>query len=238
MKAAVLSFQQMVKCLFRDVMLFAVCIAPILMGLFFRFVIPAAEQALTQYFHKTEILGGYYQLIDVFFSLMTPTLFCYVAAMVVLEERDEGTARYLCITPLGRRGYLGSRFGIPCVIGGVVTMSLLLMFHLTQLSRNEILYLGMNGGLQGMMVALCIITFSTNKLEGMAVTKVSSLLAAAVIVPYFVTSKVQYMLVMLPSFWIGKTIKEQNVMYGMVSSLLLIVWNGILYFRYLRQSRN
>lgn len=236
MRAIGKSFHQMIKCLLRDVMLLAVCVAPILMGLFFRLAIPAGERVLTAYLKKGAIIAPYYELFDVFFSVITPTLFCYVAAMVVLEERDEGTAKYLCITPLRRKGYISSRFGIPCLIAMAVTICLLPIFRLTRLPFGVMSYLAVAGGLQGLIVALCIITFSSNKLEGMAVTKLSSLLAVALMVPYFVTSRVQYVLCMLPSLWIGKAVKERNLWYGVLSFVLLGIWTGVLFHRYVRQS--
>ena len=49
--------------------------------------------------------------------MLAPAMFCFAAAMVVLEERDEGAwLPYLCITPLGRNGYLISRLGVPAVL--------------------------------------------------------------------------------------------------------------------------
>ena len=56
-----------------------------------------------------------------------------------------------------------------------MTVILLPVFKLTALSAVEVLLLSGTGALQGIIIALLIVTLSTNKLEGMAVTKMSTL---------------------------------------------------------------
>lgn len=95
MKAIRLSFFQMLAYMQRDMMLFAICLAPILAGLLFRFAIPLLEDALTDCFDISAIIFPYYALLDIFFAMLSPTMFCFVSAMVSLEEADEKTAVYL-----------------------------------------------------------------------------------------------------------------------------------------------
>ena len=56
------------------------------------------------------------------------------------------------------------------------------------------------GALQGIVVALMIVAFAANKLEGMAAAKLSSLLMLGAAAPFF-----------LPSFWMGKAILEERM---------------------------
>ena len=88
---------------------------------------------LCGYFNKKVVLVPYYRLIDIGYSLLAPAMFCFVSAMVVLEERDEGLASYSAITPLGKKGYLLSRLGIPAVCATVLTGLLLLPFSVSRL---------------------------------------------------------------------------------------------------------
>ena len=100
----------------------------------------------TKRLHMPAVLSPYYGLIDVIFAMLSPAMFCFAAAMVVLEETDEKTAAYLFVTPLERRGYLAARLGIPAAV----------------------LLFAAGGTLQGVIAALLILAFSSNKLEGMA----------------------------------------------------------------------
>lgn len=228
MKAIRLSFLQMAAAMRRDMMLFVSCITPIFAGFFFRFGIPLLEAALTDGLHMTAIISPYYMLVDILFAMLSPTMFCFVAAMVSLEERDEKTAVYLCITPLRKTGYIIARFGIPCVIAFLVTVILLPVFRLTALSPFTVFLLAAGGTLQGMIVALLVLTVSSNRLEGMAVTKLSALTVFGAAVPFFVKSNMQYVLSPLPSFWLGKAVLENIPFYMLPAFVLSAVWICLL----------
>lgn len=235
MKAIRLSFFQMLAYMRRDMMLFVVCLAPILIGLLFRFAIPLLEAALTDWFHISTVISPYYALIDIFFAMLSPTMFCFVSAMVSLEETDEKTAAYLFITPLGRKGYLIARFCIPSALSFLVTVILLPVFKLTSLSPVDIVLLAAGGTLQGIIISLLILTFSSNKLEGMAVTKLSALMIFGAAIPFFITHNVQYVISLLPSFWIGKAIFENMLFYMLSAFTLSAMWIYFLLKRYLRK---
>ena len=235
MKAIRLSFFQMAAAMRRDMMLFVSCFTPILAGFFFRFVIPLIEAALTDYFHITAIISPYYKLFDILFAMLSSTMFCFVSAMVSLEEKDEKTAVYLFITPLRKTGYIFARFGVPSAIAFLATIILLPVFKLTPLSSITILLLAAGGTLQGMIVALLVLTISSNKLEGMAVTKLSTLTIFGAVIPFFMKSDIQYVISPLPSFWIGKAILENIQLYMLPAFILSAMWICFLFKRYLRK---
>ncbi len=235
MKAIRLSFLQMLAYMRRDTMLLAACVAPILAGLFFRFIVPLLETALTNWLQSPAIIAPYYELIDVFFAMLSPTMFCFVSAMVALEETDEKTAAYLFITPLGKAGYLTARFGMPSLAAFVVTTVLLPVFRLTPLSMGDIVLLSAGGTLQGLIVALLILTLSSNKLEGMAITKLSTLIIFVAVIPFFVKHNAQYLLSPLPAFWIGKAICDDISFYMLPAFILSVLWIWGLSQRYLRK---
>jgi len=135
---------------------------------------------------------AYDALMDIFFAMLSPAMFCFVSAMVSLEEADEKTAAYLFVTPLGRNGYLAARFCIPSAAAFLITLALLPVFKLTSLSPADILLLAAGGALQGIIISLLILTFSSNKLEGMAVTKLSTLMILGAVIPFFVKHNIQY----------------------------------------------
>ena len=235
MRAIRSSFFQMLAYMRRDMMLFAACLAPILAGLLFQFGIPLLEAALTDWFHISAIISPYYALIDILFAMLIPTMFCFVSAMVSLEEADEKTAVYLFVTPLGRNGYLAARFCVPAVVAFLVTIGLLPIFKLTSLSLVDILLLAAVGALQGIIISLLILTLSSNKLEGMAVTKLSSLMIFGAAVPFFIKHNVQYVISPLPSFWIGKAICENVLLYMLPAFVLSAMWICFLLRLYLRK---
>lgn len=183
---------------------------------------------------RDRLLYPCYALIDIFYAMLSPAMFCIASAMVSLEEADEKTAVYLFATPLGRNGYLAARFCVPSGIAFLVTAALLPVFRLTPLSQINILLLAAGGTLQGIMISLLVLTFSSNKLEGMAVTKLSSLMIFGAAVPFFVKDNIQYAASLLPSFWIGKTIYGNAPLYMLPGFALSAIWIWFLLRRYLQ----
>lgn len=224
MRAIRLSFLHMLKFIRHDMMLFAAGLAPLLAGVAIKFGVPFMEKMLVSYTGAEEILAPYYGLFDIFFASIAPAMFGFIAAMVMLEEHDDHIDRYLFITGLGRNGYLVSRIMIPALCSFVVTAALLPVFRLSALSAAGIVWLALTGTLQGIIIALLIVALSSNKLEGMAITKLSALMILGAVVPYFVPKPVCYCLSILPSFWIGKAILENALIYMMMSVLVAGIW--------------
>lgn len=235
MRAIRLSFFQMLTYMRRDRMLFAVCFAPVPIGFVFRFAIPFLEAVLTDRLHMPAIMAPYYALADAFFAMLSPAMFCFVSAMVSLEEADEGTAAYLFVTPLGKNGYLTARLLIPSAAAFLVTVILLPVFRLTSLSLSAVVLLAAGGTLQGVIASLLILTVSSNKLEGMAVSKLSGLMISGAAIPFFIRDNFRYVLFPLPSFWIGKAACESKMLYMLPAFVLSAIWICSLLKRYLRR---
>lgn len=224
MRAIRLSFFHMAVIMRRDMMLSVSCLAPVFAGVFFKFATPYIEAVLTDGLHRTAIIAPYYGLVDILLAMLPPAMFCFVSAMVSLEEADEKTAAYLFITPLTKTGYLSARLGLPVVAAFFVTLILLPVFKLTALPSLTILLLTAGATLQGVIVALLILTISSNKLEGVAVAKLATLTVFGAAVPFFIQSNVQYAISPLPAFGIGKAILESRPVYMLPAFGLSIVW--------------
>lgn len=104
----------MLRLIRRDRMLLAAGAAPLLAGVALRCGVPAAEEVLVRC--TGTALSPYYGLFDILLASLTPAMFCFIAAMVMLEERDDHIDRYLFATAVGwiaalwRRIQRGCRF--------------------------------------------------------------------------------------------------------------------------------
>ena len=90
----------MLRMIRQDRMLLAAGLAPFFAGLAMRFAVPLAESGLIRLTGTETVLAPYYALFDLFFACLTPAMFCFIAAMVMLEERDEHIDWYLFVTGL------------------------------------------------------------------------------------------------------------------------------------------
>lgn len=229
------AFYHYVQQITHDAMLFMISIAPILAGLFFRFGIPYIQQLLTKYLDMPGLFHPYYLLIDLFLGAITPVMFCLAGAFVILDEIDDGISRYYAVTPVGKTGYLMSRLGISAVIAFTVSIAVLSIFRLSNLSLTAIIMISLAASILGIIQALLVISLSSNKVEGMAVSKLSGLFFLGLPVPFFLTGNMQYMMFILPSFWIAKYAVEDKTYYIAASLAVSVIWIVLLQRRFIKK---
>lgn len=226
------SFLHMLKFVRKDMMLLAAGLSPLLIGVAILFGIPFIEKELVLITGLPFVMAPYYSLFDILYTAITPVIFCFIAAMVMLEEHDDHIDRYLFVTRLGKSGYFVSRLVIPGIVAFAVTVVLVPIFMLSGLSAAMIIFLSLTGTLQGIIIALLVVSISSNKLEGMALTKMSSLLMLGAIGPYFIPKPYGYLLSFMPSFWTGAVITENNPVLMLPAIIISIIWIYILWKRF------
>ena len=229
MKRVLSSTMQIFKQIKSDPMMFAACFTPFVMGALIKFGIPFLER-ITDF-----SLQEYYPIFDLLFSIMAPVLLCFAFAMITLEEIDDKVSRYFSITPLGKAGYLFTRLGVPSIISAVIAFIVLLLFSLEKLSIGMTICLALLGSVQAIIVSLMIITLSSNKLEGMAVTKLAALTLLGIPAPFFIDSYYQFLVGFLPSFWVAKALQNEEVLYFSIGLVVALVWYYFLTKRLFRK---
>lgn len=235
MKAMMISFKQFLLQISRDSMLMIIVLSPIATGAFFKYGIPAAEAFLCGYFDKTAILSPYYLLVDIFLAAITPYMFCVSSALVILEERDADIARYLSVTPVGKLGYFVSRLVFPAAVSTVYSVLLLLMFSLARTGISAAIIRSISTAPIGIIIALVVVSLSTNKVEGMVFAKLGGLMMLGVGIPFLVTGPAQYSGAFLPSFWIAKCILRFSAWNALMGVSVTALWIGGLYHRFHKQ---
>ena len=232
MKPLVRSFKMFLSQIWRDNMLVAVCIAPLLAALFFRFGIPAIERVLCEYYNENTVLADYYLLFDLFLSILTPYMVCFASSMVLLTEYDENMSQYMAVTPVGKKGYFISRLIFPACVSFLVSALLMFCFTLTEWQPTMLVLVCFLSTLTSVAVSLLLVSFSHNRVEGMALAKMAGLFMMGIPVPFFLISKVQYLFSVLPSFWIAKLGLEQNFWIALPALLSSAVWIWLLYGKF------
>ena len=229
MKKILSSTIQVFRQIKSDPMMFAACFTPFIMGALIKFGIPFLER-ITEF-----SLQGYYPIFDLLLSIMAPVLLCFAFAMITLEEIDDKVSRYFSITPLGKAGYLFTRLVVPAIISAVIAFIVLLLFSLEKLSIGMTICLALLGSVQAIIVSLMIITLSSNKLEGMAVTKLAALTLLGIPAPFFIDSYYQFLVGFLPSFWVAKALQNEEVLYFSIGLVVALVWYYFLAKRLFRK---
>lgn len=232
MRAVRSAFRQFLRSIWNDYMLLACLFSPILMGLAFKIGVPALEAFLCGYFSQTAILAPYYILLDLLLSLMTPLMLCFAGAMVMLEELDDGTAKYLLVTPLGKAGYLCSRIGVVAVLSLLYNIIIMLIFSLSDISGYQIILSAMLNSVISIIVAMLVTSFARNKVEGMGLIKLSGFMIFGFLGAFFIHSPAGYLAGILPSFWIAKLVLDQDLFFLLPGILVSSAWIALLYKRF------
>lgn len=230
-----ISFIQYLNQIARDAMLFLSCFAPVLYGLFIKFGIPVAEKFLTGYYSRKEVLVPYFIIFDLFLVVLTPMMFSFASSMVILGEIDDGITKYMSVTPLGRGGYLISRLVFPLTFSFVVSIIVMNVFSLTIISFEMIAILSFLSSLLGFITSMMVVSFSANKVEGMAITKMSGISMIGILLPFFVTTKMQYVAIMLPSLWMAKFAMEGNITYLILCVMVSAGWILMLLRKFMKK---
>ncbi len=228
MKAIWKSFIQMLQTLKDDFMLYMALSFAVFLGLLFKFGVPALDEVLMNIFHRENILMNHAEKFDIIFASLAPFIYCYVAGMVGLEDIDNHTANALFVTPLGSAGYTISHFAIPAALGVLTTWLLYPFLHISDLSAGNVFFISIVWGLVGYVIALLMITASRNKMEGLVITRIEAVSLMAYLVPFFMTSRLQYLFAWLPSWWIGKSISTGKPVIYVLCVLVTSLWVWVL----------
>ena len=222
-------FWQMVKQIAKEAMLILLVIAPILAGLFFKFGIPFAQTRILARFGYGEAFVPYYGYCNWLLALLSGMLFAFVGALVVLGEIDDGISKYICATPVGVGGYLAARIYVPAILSGIFAGVLIPVFSLVFIDLKTLLVMIASTVFSGIITSLLVIAISTNKVEGMAIGKLSGGFGMVLFVPLLIKGPLQYIFSIFPMFWMGKFI--QGEAHGILFlSLAMVLFIGWIYF--------
>ena len=188
----------------RDGMLLLLLPAPFLMGAALRFILPPLDGILGREFNFS--LQPWYPLSDGFLLSMTPIMIAMACAFIVLDERDEGVGLYYRVTPSGGNNYLAARIGLPMIWAYFSSVVVVLLFGL---ALDRILFtaaVSFIAVLQGILSFMLLVALSGNRVEGLALAKLTNIILLGLPVPWFFEAPYKYAAGFLPSYWIGEMI--------------------------------
>lgn len=201
MKPFVNAVWQFFRQIWSDAMLAVLLFVPLLMGLAFRFGLPLLECFLCERFAKAALLAPYFPVFDLLLCTMTPIMFSAAGALVLLDERESGISRAYLVSPLGRQGYLASRIGLPTLLAVFYCVAIVQAFHLSPLGLGCVVLLSLCAGAVGLVVSLMLPALAQNRVEGMALSKLSGLVMLGLPAALLLPAPFKYIGAILPSFW-------------------------------------
>jgi len=185
------------KNILREPMLVFLMLGPILLTIALRWIIPFFTETLITYID----LKIYYPLITGFVVLFIPILMGMLTGFILLDERDDYVFMTLITTPLSKEGYILYRILLPMVISFIYSIAIIPIINLISFSFITIIPIAVLTALEAPLVALYLVVFAGNKVEGLALTKALSFFMIAPLVGYVIKSNWKYLLGLLPTYW-------------------------------------
>ncbi len=213
----------------RDGMLLVLIPAPFMMGVALRFILPLADSILVRELSFT--ITPWYPLSDGLVITVAPVITAMVSAFLILDERDEETGIYHNVTPAAGRAYLIARLGYLMVWAFVSTFLVIRLFGLAATGISVLLVAALIGTLQGIIACMLVVVLAGNKVEGLAVSKLTNLLMLGLPAAWFIAAPYKYFLAFLPSFWLGELMLCAGTPFfinGAAGIVVAVAWVTVL----------
>ncbi len=168
-------------------------------------------------------------IISMFLILMTGYIFGAVVAFTLLDDKDDSVLMSLKITPISVKAYVTVKLVVGALFGFFATLILVFATNfLPDATVWTILVVAILASLQAPSLALIVNSFSSNKVEGFVVMKMSGLILMLPIATYFIVGAIQYVFGIAPGFWAARII-EMETTFDTEGSILLIFILGVAY---------
>ena len=105
-------------------------------------------------------------------------------------------------------------------------------FSLVPIGFAKLIVMVISTMLSGIVTAMLVVAISSNKVEGMAVGKLSGLFGMTFFVPLAVAGKIKYVFCLFPMFWIGEWSLSGGWGKLLISLIEFIIWIDILFWRF------
>jgi fluoroquinolone transport system permease protein len=200
------------KLIRRDSFLVWLAIVPIFLGLLFRWLVPWVTALAAPHFPEIVLTDYYALVVSALFILLTPMMAGLVIGFLLLDERDDGVLMALLVTPRPLSHHLLYRMTLMMGLSVAQTIIAVPLTGLVELSPVELVAVALVASLLAPIIALYLVTFAENKVEGMAQLKMLSSFNAVVFVAYFVPEPWQFLCGLVPVYWPAKAFWQ--IFYG------------------------
>lgn len=126
----------------------------------------------------------------------------WVAGFLFLEDRDDGPLLAVDVTPVGKAGYVAYRVGFAGLLIAAITLPATIALQPAVNPALAIL-IAVLVAIEGVPAAVVLPALARNKVEGLALTKLTNLFALMPLLA-IIPSGWRYLAGILPTFWIGE----------------------------------
>ncbi|QTD43114.1 hypothetical protein [Sporosarcina sp. Te-1] len=185
-----------------DPMLLLAFIGPLILIVVYHTGIPVGLSILESQFNVDMRL--YEKLVFLVFLFMLPLITGMLGGFLMLEEKESQLITYYSITPLGQKGYVLFRLTVPFLITFVSVLLFMKFSHFSSMPIIWFIFTAIITSMLAPLISLFLASFATTRVDGFALSKMSSLLIVAPFILFLVPSGMQWIGGVLLTFWITK----------------------------------
>ncbi len=226
--------------IYRDQMLLVLCFAPFLTGIAIKLLLPLADQLLIKYIRLS--IQPYYLMADALILTMGAMTIGMMVGLLMLDERDDGICAYFSVTPVGGMAYLVSRLALPFLYSLITTMIVVSFTSMGGLAYGWMFAPAVISAFAGVSMAMLLVSIASNKVEGLAVSKLLGIFMFGIPLAWFANSYLKAIGYLLPTYWVADMliqVKAGQIMKYVTDFLLgmlcVSIWLGGLYRLFIRR---
>lgn len=205
LKLAINDFKNIIRDKF---LVYAAIILPLMVIVISQIIV----QWIAPTLENTLPIAGNYQIIFMLCTTMLPLVYGFIAAFLILDERDEHLLTVLRVMPISRNSYLIYRMFFLSVFSFIVLLiypplsGLLVGFpHFSYL---EYIPIALLLTLLTPFSALMVSSFATNKVQAFAIFKISGTVFLIPLFIFLLNDNLKYIFAPVPNFWAFISLKE------------------------------
>lgn len=226
--------------IYRDQMLLLLCVAPFFVGTALKLIIPFADRLMVNYLDFT--IKPYYLMVDAFTMTLEAMMTGIMVGLLMLDERDDGICAYFSVTPIGGTAYLLSRLALPFCYSFATALIVIAYAALGGMDYTLLLAPAVLSSCSGPLMAMLLVSLASNKVEGLAVSKLTGIIIFGIPIAWFAGSWLRTLGYLLPSFWTMELLLQAKAsnMAGYIADfaaglLCVSIWLTGLYRIFIRK---
>jgi len=181
----------------REVILLILIPVPVFFAFLLRFGLPLVVKLVDKWVD----LYTFSPLFLIFFIIMGPLLTGMISGMMLVDEADEHVIPAISVTPLGRNGYIKYKLFTPFIWTFIILLPVPFLSGLIEINYLYYLPIILILALGAPLEALLIAVLASNKIEAMAMGKMTGLLCIAPFISWFTHQPWKFLGGLIPSFW-------------------------------------
>ncbi len=215
------------RLIFRDPTLWLFLLLPVLLNLMVVYLLPYV-------FNKFPVLNPYVSVFLNIALIENTMVFCIISTLVLIEEKETGTARVYATLPVTKSLLILSRLALPYLLTVVINFITLNLQKFYPLTLSAQLQAALLTSLVMPVYVLLVSSHAKNRIEAMVFIKLYNFLVLLPVAAFFITTNFRHGFGLLPTHWLLQsneviyTAQSNPVFYMIYLAFMMVLlwWSG------------